>query len=78
LGVGDAASLITTDSTSLCRNRWRFAKTANIARQTVIVSINIAAVFGTRGGPDFSIVRSGKFTLQYPSEHRDGKRADAF
>jgi hypothetical protein len=43
----------------------------------VIVSINMAAVLGTRSGPDFSTVPSGKFTLQYPSEHRDGKRADA-
>jgi hypothetical protein len=75
--VGDAAGLITTDSTSPCRNRWRFAKRANIARQTVIVSINMAAVLGTRGGPDFSTLRSGKFTLQYLGEHRDGKRADA-
>jgi hypothetical protein len=77
LGVGDAAGLIATDSTSPCRNRWRFAKTANIARQTAIITINTAAVFGTRGGSGFSTARSGKFTLQYPSEHRDGKRADA-
>jgi hypothetical protein len=77
LGVGDAASLITTDSTSPCRNRWRFAKAANIARQTVIASIKMVVVLGTRGGPDFSTVRSGKFTLQYPGEDRDGKRTDA-
>jgi hypothetical protein len=43
----------------------------------VIVSINVTAVLETRGGPDFSPVRSGKFTLQYPSEYRAGKRADA-
>jgi len=37
----------------------------------------MAAVLGTRGGPDFSTLGSGKFTLQYLGEHRNGKRADA-
>jgi hypothetical protein len=50
---------------------------ASIARQTVIVSISMAAVLGTRSGPDFSTVRSDKFTPQYPSEHHDGKCTDA-
>ena len=43
----------------------------------MIITINTAAVFGTRGGSNFSIARSGKFTSQYPSEHRDGKRKRA-
>jgi hypothetical protein len=76
-GVGDVAGLMTTDSTSPRRDLWRFAKTANIAIQTMIISIKIAAVFGRRAGSDFPVGLSGRFTPQYPSEHRDGKRANA-
>lgn len=40
----------------------------------MMISINIAAVFETRPGSDFPDAASGKFTFQYPGEHRAGKR----
>src|SRR6476620_4666180 len=76
-GVGEAVDLTATTSTASRRECWTLAKTASIARQITITAINKTAVFGARGVGDFSVLSSGKFTTQYPSEHRKRKRARA-
>jgi len=66
-----------TISIALRRERWTLAKIASIARQITITAINKTAVFGARGigVGDLSVLSSGRFTTQYPSEHRKRKRA---
>jgi hypothetical protein len=66
-----------TTSTASRRERSTLAKTASIARQITLTAINRTAVFGARGVGDFSVLSSGRFTTQYPSEHRKRKRASA-
>jgi hypothetical protein len=70
LGVGEVVDLTATTSTASRRERWTLAKTASVAKQITITAINRTAVFGARGVGDFSVLLSGGFTTQYPSEHR--------
>jgi len=70
LGVGEVADLTVTTSTASRRERWTLANTASVARHITIAAMSRIRIFGVRDADGFSVLSSGGFTTQYPSEHR--------